>query len=146
VKGVTGVPSHLALDRELGLLYIADTGHSRIVVLDINTGSLSGAIYPNFDGSDQRSVAGATLETLVDGAETGLQAPSGIALVGDDMLFVTDNATSTVYAFSTVTGEVIDWLDTGLPAGSLRGIEFDSQGNMYLIDGLANRVLRYSVP
>ena len=50
VKGAAGVPSHLALDRASGLLYIADTGHSRIAVLDTNTGTLSGAIIRTLIG------------------------------------------------------------------------------------------------
>src|SRR6185436_15383106 len=38
VTRVDGVPGHLALDHASGLLYVADTGGGRVMVLDTNTG------------------------------------------------------------------------------------------------------------
>ena len=47
------VPSHMALDRDTGLLYISDTGNSRIAVLDTAVGEVAAAIVPNYDGTQQ---------------------------------------------------------------------------------------------
>lgn len=137
---VPGVVSQMAYDSSTGLLYVADTGHNRIVTLDTNSGRQGGAITPNYDGTVQRYVQGATLSTVVNGAGVGLVRPAGLRLVGDT-LFVTDNATSRVYGFSK-DGELLDWVDMELAAGSLGGLTFDSAGRMYLVDTSANQILR----
>ena len=56
-----GVPSHLVYEN--GMLYAADTENNRIVVLNTQTGSLGGNIEPNYDGTVQRMVNGASLST-----------------------------------------------------------------------------------
>ncbi|MDP6946234.1 MAG: hypothetical protein QF464_18950 [Myxococcota bacterium] len=40
----------------------------------------------------------------------------------------------------------MDWLDTGLPAGSLMGIAFDAEGRIYVADAVGDQVLRISEP
>ena len=42
----------------------------------------------------------------------------------------------------TATGERIDWLDLPLPAGSLMGIEVDLEGRLYVVDAIANQLMR----
>jgi hypothetical protein len=141
VLWVENVPSHMEFDEATRTqLYIADTGNNRIAVLDTNTGAMGGNTFPNYDGSLQRRLDGAVITTLVDGGTLGMVAPSGLA-VFDGHIYVSDNATSTIYAF-TMEGEVVDWLVTGMPAGSLMGLEFDPEGRLYVADGLSNRVLR----
>ena len=56
---------------------------------------------------------------------------------------MTDNATGRVAAFD-LDGALVDWLDTGMPAGALMGLTFDDDGNLYLVDALENRALRVS--
>ena len=56
------------------------------------------------------------------------------------MVFVTDNETSKVLAFD-LTGNLLDWLDTELPPGSLMGITFDARGRLLVVDALGSRVL-----
>jgi hypothetical protein len=135
-----GVVSHMVLAPETGLLYIADTGNGRLAVLDTSTGTVGGQYGPNYDGGSQATVSGSELSTLVDGAEAGLQMPSGIAL-HEDMLFVVDHATSFIWAFD-LDGEIVDWLETGIAPNSLMGIEIDTDGRIYIADALSNRVMR----
>lgn len=144
VKRVEGVPSHMVLDPDTGLLYIADTGHERIAVLDTATGTIGAEIFPGFDQATRNKMNGTKLTTLIDQKTVPFERPSGIELY-DGLLWVTDNATSRIYAI-TLEGDVIDWLDTGLPAGSLMGIAFDAQGRLYIVDALGDRVLRISSP
>jgi hypothetical protein len=143
IKRAPDVSSHMVLDHDTGLLYIADTGNVRIAVLDTATGDL-GQEYPGFDNALQRFVTGAELWTLIDADTVELEQPSGVEL-HDGHLWVTDNATSRIYAF-TLDGEVVDWLDTGLPAGALMGITLDPQGRIYIVDSVGDQVLRISVP
>ena len=138
------VSSHMVLDRATDLLYIADTGNARIAVLDTQSGTI-GAEYGGFDWALQRHVNGGEIWTFVDqGTIEDLELPSGIEL-HEDHLWVTDNATSRIYAIS-LEGEVVDWLDTGLPTGSLMGITFDGSGRIYIVDAVGERVLRISAP
>ena len=139
IRREPGVPSHMVVDHDTDLLYVADTGNARIAVLDTTTGTI-GQEYPGFDMALQRFVSGAELWTLADADSVGFELPSGIEL-HDGYLWVTDNATSRIYALS-LDGEVVDWLDTGLPAGSLMGITFDDEGRMYLVDAVGDEVLR----
>lgn len=141
VAYAAGVASHLELDTETGLLYIADTGNSRIAVLETTSGSPGSSIAPNYDGVDQFAMSSATITALVgSGGEAMLQSPSGLALAGD-VLFVSDNATSRILAFGK-DGTLLDWLETGLPAGSLQGLTVKG-GAIYAIDTPGNTVLRY---
>lgn len=142
VKRVADVPSHLELDHADGLLYIADTGNNRISVLDTTAGARGRDLVPTEPGTDYYLMDGVEQWDLVLGAEIDppMEAPSGIALV-DDVLFVTDNATSRIYAF-TLDGELLDYLDTELPAGSLMGVEAASLEELWLVDAVGNQVLR----
>jgi sugar lactone lactonase YvrE len=143
VKRVKDVASHMVMDAAAHLLYIADTGNNRIAVLDTATGTLGSSFGPNYDKSSQKKVNGATIKTLVDGGKYKMKQPAGIAIFAD-ILFVTDSATSKILAFSKSNGDLFDWLDTGLPPGSLMGIDIDEKGRIYLVDAVAHRVLRIS--
>ncbi len=153
VERIEDVPSHLWL--EGNDLFIADTGNQRIAVLDIDSGDVGGTIGPNYDGIAQQQVEDADIATLIDGDDLGndvdgrpvpveLQSPSGVA-VREDILYVTDNETSTLFAFTT-DGTVIDWVELPVADGALMGIEFDDSGNLYLVDAVDNEVLRIDAP
>lgn len=140
---VAGVSSHMQLDHATGLLYIADTGNSRIAVLDTGTGTEGGPIGPNYDGATMRSMTGATLSTLIDGTAVDLPRPSGLEL-HDGMIWVSDNERSKIVAFD-MEGNVVDWLDLSsvVSSGGLGGMAFGPEdGALYVLDVPANRILR----
>jgi len=136
-----GVGSHMVYKADTEMLYVADTSNARIAVLDTTTGTVGSTYGPNYDGGTQNKVTGATLTTLID-ETSGLQKPAGLAL-HDDMLFVVDHATSTIWAFD-LDGEVVDYLETGIAENSLMGIDFDSQGQLYVTNVAENQVIRIS--
>jgi len=143
VSYVPDVPSHMVWDHDTSELLLADTGNNRIAVFDPSSAVPGGGIGPNYDGCAMQGMNGGSLSTLIDGAEFGLIAPSGLEL-HDCKLFVTDNATSIIYAFSR-DGLLLDWLDTELPAGSLMGMAFDERdGDLYIVNALSDQVLRIS--
>lgn len=142
VKRVADVPSHMEFDADTDLLYIADTGNNRIAVLDTTTGSKGSNISPNYDYGQQYHMDDATMTTLVSGASAGMSEPSGLA-IRDGVIFVSDNASSKIFGFD-LQGNLIDWLDTGLPTGTLMGIAFDDAGDLYLVDPLEDAVLKIS--
>lgn len=135
---VPEVPSHLAYDAAKKLVYVADTGHGRVLSVDPATATPGGDIdtYEVLAGSGER--VGATVVELIPPGT--LQAPSGLTLVGD-LLYVTDNATSVVHVFDT-TGKALAALDTGLPTGTLSGIAIGPDERVYFTDLLTGSVRR----
>lgn len=140
------IPSHLAWDPVAGVVYAADTGNVRVVRMDPNTASLGGPLGPNYDGlTTMTYMNGAELEVLVDGPsiEPAMVMPSGLELI-DGILFVSDAIAGRIYGLSP-DGELLDWLDTGLPAGSTVGMAFDEEGSMYVADPLNSQIRKFSV-
>jgi hypothetical protein len=135
---VERVPSHLAYDAKTGFVYVADTGHGRILRLDSNTGTEDGEVVAYDPIPVHARMSGAELVEIVPPGL--LEQPSGLAL-HRGVLFVTDNATSKVYAFTT-QGELVRLLDTGLPAGSLSGIAIGPTGRAFLANLTTSEVFR----
>ena len=141
VMRMPGIPSHMAYDAESGLLYVADTGNRRIGVLDTKVGGAEGV-------RRQVKERGTLLVELTDTAEVVslpgtddlLGAPSGIAL-HEGLIYVSDAASGYIVAF-TPEGKIVDWLDTGAPG--LFGLTFDSAGDLYVVHGAENLVVRIS--
>lgn len=134
---VPEVPSHMAYDAANDRLYVADTGNARIVRLDPSVGTI-GSEIPPYEGMQLSAyMNGAVLEELVT---TGLTAPSGLTLVGDELV-VTDNATSVISVFD-LEGRLLRSYDTGLPTGTLGGIAVDAAGVTYVSDLLTGDVHR----
>ena len=69
-----------------------------------------------------------------------VQAPSGLELY-EGVLYVTDNATSRIHAFSKA-GEELRFLDTGLPPGSLAGVTIGPDGKAYFVEKPTGAVFR----
>lgn len=127
---VPGTPSHLVMDKPTGILYVVDSGNSRIVGLDTATGVENGTV-PSNDGLLVRArMQDAKLEVIVPAGT--LERPSGIAL-SQNVLFVTDSATSLVHAFSR-DGDHVGSVETGLPAGTLAGVAVGPDDRLYLSD------------
>ncbi len=143
VARTESIPSHLELDRESGLLYIADTVNNRIAVLDTRTGEEGDRIRPNYDGSDQRKMDGAEIWTLVDGpsqSDPALVAPAGLAL-HEGVIYVGDYETGLILAYD-LDGVLIDWLDTGRGAAALGGIDFGPDGALTFTDVATHEILQ----
>lgn len=139
---VPEVPSHLAYDAERALVYVADTGHGRILAVDPSTATAGGDIDVWEVLHESGAMDGATVTELV---RPGLlQQPSGLTLAGDT-LYATDNATSYVYALDT-SGRVLHVYDTSLPAGSLAGITLGPDGQLYLTNLKDGSVHRFELP
>ena len=135
-----GVPAHMEWDAGAGLLWFADPDRGHVASLDPTDATESRSLNGT-DDAQRREWEGADLSPL---AVDGLEQPSGLAL-HDGLLLVSDAATSRILALST-SGEVVDWLDTELPASSLAGLEVGPDGALWVVDRGAGRVLRYAAP
>jgi len=130
---VPNVPSHMEFHDASRLLFVADTGNKRIVSLDTTTGTtMTGMLEPVYEPlAAQDVVMGATLNTVIDAGT--LEAPSGLVISDDDVLYVTDNATGRIHAFE-LDGTPIRTLDTPYANGELAGIAIGPDNKLYLAD------------
>ena len=130
------VPSHLAFDHETKLLYISDTGNSRIAVLDTQSGEM-GARLPQVDVMPypvHNRMDDAVITTLVS---KDLEEPSGMALY-DGLVWVSDHATGRIAGYD-MTGAIVDWVDVD---PGIMGIAFGPDGSLYYANGETNEVVR----
>jgi hypothetical protein len=143
VKGAEDkvTPSHLVFDPSDNYLYIADTGNQRIVKLDTTKGSKTGPLPSdrrNEPLEDSGIMGGVDVEVVVD--KGVLEKPSGIE-IKNDLIYVTDAATSTFHVFKK-DGTEVRKLNTDLPEGSLAGFTFGSDNKIWFTDRKGGRVLR----
>lgn len=136
----TGVPSHLAYDSATGFLYICDTGNGRLLRLHTTTGAAGSTPVASFSGDGvDYVVSGATLDVVV--APGGvLTRPSGIEYY-NNTIYVSDYATGIIHAFD-LSGNQVNWLDTGRGANSITGITIGPDGKLYFCDMKYDNVTR----
>ena len=146
-----GIPGHMILDKENGILYIADTGSSRI--LWVNTDDTSTNYQNILDPNWRNNPATSQKEDLAEYAritgvewgvlDTGLNRPSGIALHGDT-LFVSENGNGQITAYTLSedgkTGTVEDTVQTS--AVFIMGLEIGPDGHLYYVDNGRDQVIR----
>ena len=136
---VPEIPSHLAYDTQRGSVYVADTGHGRVLSVDPSTATAGPDITVYEVLAASGSMVGAKVSELI--APGTLQQPSGMTLDGDT-LYVTDNATGLIYVLD-VSGKPRHVFSTGLGQGELGGITVGPDHKPYvtnLKDGAASRV------
>jgi len=143
VDYVSGVPSHLVYDEKTELLYIADTGNSRIAALDTDSGDADVQLVPHEPMFDYRVMDDAEITDVVpDGGV--LDQPSGLAL-WNGHLYVSDHATGVIHAFD-LEGTRVNYLDTGRGKDALAGIVMGPDERLYFVDMSYDEVLRIDVP
>ncbi len=140
VKGADDeTPSHVFYDPDDGFLYVADTGHGRVVRLDTTSGTRGPALpRPNEPLAGNAMMLGTHVEVLVPPGT--LAKPSGLEVKGG-LVYVTDAATASFYVFDK-RGTLLRKLATGLPAGALAGFTFGFDGKIWLVDRSLEGVLR----
>ncbi len=133
------VPGHMALDRQTGWLYYADTGAGVVRRLDTAPGDRARNLgRTNEPLAEFSQWTGATVEVFAN----DLQEPTGLAL-GDGLLFVGDHGTGRIHAYHLDSGTELARLDTG--AEGLMGLERGPDGRLWYVDAAANE-LRYVEP
>jgi DNA-binding beta-propeller fold protein YncE len=138
VKHVPDVPSHVFYRAEDAMLYVADTGNGRVVKLDTTSGTKGKERRPKEPMGESREMDGTNVVEVVPPGT--LTNPSGLE-IHEDLIYVSDNATSRITAFS-LDGKQVDYLDTGLPGGALSGMAFGPDHKLYFVDTVDERVLR----
>lgn len=134
VTRVPSVPGHIAIDHDTGLVYVADTGAGRIMVLDPATGTKTKLLPEKEPLAEYSSIAGSTYTQLA----AGLHEPSGLEL-HEGRLFVGEHATGDIVALD-LTGKELGRVSTG--AKGLMGLAFDASGKLHYVDAAEGTVVR----
>lgn len=136
VTRVPDVVSHMEMDTETQILYVADTGGARIMALSTLQGMVTGTLpLVNEILAEYSTVEGAAWNVVVG---EGLTQPSGLA-IHDGRLFVSDHATGEIIAFE-LNGTEIERITTG--AQSIMGLAVGPEGRIWFVDAAANQLVR----
>jgi len=135
------IPSHMVLDKNTGWLFICDTGNKRIIKMNTKSGEIRTGfpIVPNRNQEElalYQEMVGATWAVVSD---SGLEAPSGIALV-ENRLFVSDFNTGKIHCFDKESHALLASFDTGKTG--VAGLEIGPDGKLWFVNALANEVIR----
>ena len=139
-----GVPGHMILDKDTGILYIADPGSNRVLWVNTddstyNTQNIMGDSTQLEELEEYSRITGVEWGVLA----TGLNRPTGIALEGDQ-LFVSLNGDGSIIAYDLAAGgkgaSKADEIQTS--ASSIMGLEIGPNGHLYYVDNGQDEVVR----
>jgi len=139
-----GTPSHMVLDKDSGILYIADSGAGRVLWVDTDDPTTTSTNIYNSNTRmeplhEYSSITGVSWGILA----SGMSRPSGIALDGDT-LFVSTNGNGQIRAYdlgtTPTTATLLETVDTA--ASKIMGLEIGPDGKLYYVDGGLDRVIR----
>ena len=95
----------------------------------VKDGSLAAAVLES--GTPSTSVPAALIEAC------------GLPEIGSRLGYLSVRMDDGIGRPFTLDGSMVDYLDTGFPAGTLMGMAFDPfDGSLYVVDTLTDRVLR----
>ena len=139
-----GVPGHMILDKNTGILYISDTGANRVLWVNTDdTTTTSEDIYN--EQSRVEPLAEYMRITDVEWGilDTGLSRPSGIALE-NNTLFVSEYGNGQINAYDLFEdGKGATFLDNiQTSAQKIMGIEVGPDGFLYYVDNGRDQVIR----
>lgn len=135
-----GVPAHMVIKENW--LYYVNPGKRTINRFDITTGTIGNSLANAANGNEGMKkfveVKGGVWEEFIT---EGLVSPSGIDIQGDKLI-VSDNASGDILIYDIANDKptLKKILKTG--SESIMGIKFDSKGDIYYVDHLANKVFK----
>jgi DNA-binding beta-propeller fold protein YncE len=122
------------------MLYISDTGNSRIAKLNTKSGVKGKTAPKKEELAGTNYYDNAEVTDFVSADSALVAQPSGIAIKGN-YVYVADASNGRISAFN-MKGELVNHVDTGLAEGTVGGITFGPDNKLYLVDMVSHRVLR----
>ena len=144
INRLAGVPGHMVLDKDSGVLYIADPAANRVLWVNTDDASVTKTNIMN-DASRLEPLMEYSRITGVEWGvlATGLNRPTGIAL-HDGQLFVSQYGNGQITAYELATngksGTFLNEIQTS--ATTIMGIEVGPNGHLYYVDNGKDEVVR----
>jgi hypothetical protein len=131
------IPNHMILDKTSGWMYFVDNGNSRVMRLDINSGTIGATLSEiNEPLAEHVRMDGFTAETIID---TGLDRPCGIELF-KNYLLVGNYGTGDINVYDiSLNFDFIGVIETG--ESGLTGIKLGPDGNIYAVNRINNSLV-----
>jgi len=142
---VAGVPSHMVLDEAARLLYLADTGADRVVIVHTDTGRYTRDAKLNTSDFAAYRVYSSPLASFNYSVWDGLEyatfakvpSPSGMAL-SPTTLYVGSYSEGAIYAFERSTGRLASVIPSAAPPNALLGLVLETtahgaEGSLYYL-------------
>ncbi|MEC7065381.1 MAG: thrombospondin type 3 repeat-containing protein [Candidatus Thermoplasmatota archaeon] len=144
INRLAGVPGHMVLDKDSGVLYVADPAANRVLWVNTDDASTTKTNIMN-DASRLEPLQEYSRITGVEWGvlATGLNRPTGIAL-HDGQLFVSQYGNGQITAYELATnGKSSTFLDEiQTSATTIMGIEVGPNGHLYYVDNGKDEVVR----
>ena len=138
-----GVPGHMEMNHDNGILYIADTGAGRVIWVNTSDPGVTTNIMG--DETQMEPLAEYSEVTDVEWGvlANGLSSPSGVAL-HQGILFVSQNGNGKISGYNLdEDGKGIEKSRTvNTNAGSIMGLEVGPDGKLWYVDSQNNLVIR----
>ena len=139
-----GTPGHMILDKETGILYIADAGANRVVWVNTDDTTFTTTDIMNSPTRTEPLEEYSRINGIEWGVlDSGLNRPSGIAIEGDQ-LFVSLNGNGEIVAYDlSVNGKsAVEAGSIQTTASSIMGVEIGPDGHLYYVDNAQDEVVR----
>jgi len=137
------IPNHMIVDKQTGWMYISDHKNSRVLRMDINSGTITNPNLPliNETLAVHAAITGVDFGTYIS---SGITTPCGIDLIGTKLI-VGDysNGNILMYDISTATPSLLTTINTG--ATGLMGLKIGPDGRIWYVDAEANTVNKINV-
>lgn len=134
------IPSHMILDKSSGWMYFVDNGNSRVMRLDINSGSVGATLSEtNEQLAEHVRMNGFTTEVII---EDGLNRPCGIEFF-DGLLLVGNYGNGDINVYDTNSEFALLGIIKSGEIG-LMGITVGPNGNIYAVNRLNNSLVTIS--
>lgn len=134
------VVSHLVLDKATDWLYVVDQGNTRVIRIDIKSGTIGqDSNINNYEPVEEyKEVVGYTWETVVD---AGLVQPAGIDIIEDRMI-VSDYANGEIIVYDISVMPAIEKGRISTNATGIMGVKIGPDGNIWYVDYDSNKLFK----
>lgn len=134
------IPNHMILDKSTGWMYFVDNGNSRVMRLDINSGTV-GATLPiiNEPLAEHVRIDNFTVETII---EEGLDRPCGLEYF-DGYLLVGNYGSGIINVYD-VENDFVLVGEIRIGEQGLTGIKVGPDGNIYAVNRIQNSLIAIS--
>ena len=132
------IPNHMVLDKATGWLYFVDNGNSRVLRLDIISGTVSSSLANiNEPLAEHSQMGGFSVEVII---EDGLEKPCGIEIFAGKLL-VSDYANGDIVVYD-MSNNFVEIGRIATQSQGITGIVVGPDGNIWYTNRIDNTLMK----